>query len=161
MAASRDYSITDVWITKADFDVGTEIDKLRVAGVGAIATFSGVVRDNAEDQRLTAMTLEHFPGMTEREIQIIIDQARGRWPLKAIRVIHRVGRLLPQENIVFVGTASAHRQAAFDGAAFIMDYLKTRAPFWKKEETSAGANWVEAREIDDIALQKWMETGQA
>ena len=114
MAASRDYSITDVWITKADFDVGTEIDKLRVAGVGAIATFSGVVRDNAEDQRLTAMTLEHFPGMTEREIQIIIDQARGRWPLKAIRVIHRVGRLLPQENIVFVGTASAHRQAAFD-----------------------------------------------
>ena len=101
------------------------------------------------------MTLEHFPGMTEREIQKIIEQACRRWPLTAVKVIHRVGRLLPQENIVFVGTASAHRQAAFDSAAFIMDYLKTRAPFWKKEETSAGAHWVEAREIDDMALHKW------
>ena len=93
--------------------------------------------------------------MTEQEIQTIIDQARERWPLRAVRVIHRVGRLLPQENIVFVGTASAHRQSAFDSASFIMDYLKTKAPFWKKEETPAGASWVEARDDDDKALEKW------
>ena len=145
----------NIIITTDDFDAGVEIDALRLAGVGAIATFSGIVRDNADNPDLKAMTLEHFPGMTEQEIQTIIDEARERWPLQAVRVIHRVGRLLPQENIVFVGTASAHRQAAFDSAAFIMDYLKTRAPFWKKEETSAGAAWVEAREDDDIALQKW------
>ncbi len=145
----------DIIITADDFDAGAEIEALRLAGVGAIATFSGIVRDNAENPDLIAMTLEHFPGMTEQEIQTIIDEARERWPLQAVRVIHRVGRLLPQENIVFVGTASAHRQAAFDSAAFIMDYLKTRAPFWKKEETRAGAAWVEAREDDDIALQKW------
>lgn len=145
----------DIIITADDFDAGAEIEALRLAGVGAIATFSGIVRDNAEKPDLIAMTLEHFPGMTEQEIQTIIDEARERWPLQAVRVIHRVGRLLPQENIVFVATASAHRQAAFDSAAFIMDYLKTRAPFWKKEETRAGAAWVEAREDDDIALQKW------
>lgn len=145
----------DIIITADDFDAGAEIEALRLAGVGAIATFSGIVRDNAENPDLIAMTLEHFPGMTEQEIQTIIDEARERWPLQAVRVIHRVGRLLPQENIVFVGTASAHRQAAIDSAAFIMDYLKTRAPFWKKEETRAGAAWVEAREDDDIALQKW------
>lgn len=145
----------DIIITADDFDAGAEIEALRLAGVGAIATFSGIVRDNAENPDLIAMTLEHFPGMTEQEIQTIIDEARERWPLQAVRVIHRVGRLLPQENIVFVATASAHRQAAFDSAAFIMDYLKTRAPFWKKEETRAGAAWVEAREDDDIALQKW------
>jgi len=145
----------DIIITADDFDAGAEIEALRLAGVGAIATFSGIVRDNAENPDLIAMTLEHFPGMTEQEIQTIIDEARERWPLQTVRVIHRVGRLLPQENIVFVGTASAHRQAAFDSAAFIMDYLKTRAPFWKKEETRAGAAWVEAREDDDIALQKW------
>ena len=147
----------DVSIRNADFDAGAEIDKLRRAGVGAIATFSGIVRDNVEASGLIAMTLEHFPGMTEQEIQNIVDQARRRWPLTAVKVIHRVGRLLPQANIVFVGTASAHRQAAFDSASFIMDYLKTRAPFWKKEETISGAQWVEARETDDIALQKWVE----
>ncbi len=148
----------DVSIRTADFDAGVEIEKLRRAGVGAIATFSGIVRNNAETPGLIAMTLEHFPGMTEQEIQNIIEQARRRWPITALKVIHRVGRLLPQENIVFVGTASAHRQAAFDSASFIMDYLKTRAPFWKKEETSSGAQWVEARETDDIALQKWVES---
>ena len=155
MADSANSTATDVIIRTEDFDAGAEIDKLRLVGVGAIATFSGIVRNNAESPDLIAMTLEHFPGMTEREIQKIIEQACRRWPLTAVKVIHRVGRLLPQENIVFVGTASAHRQAAFDSAAFIMDYLKTRAPFWKKEETSAGAHWVEAREIDDMALHKW------
>jgi molybdopterin synthase catalytic subunit len=158
MADTASGITANVSIRTADFDAGVEIKKLRCAGVGAIATFSGIVRDNAETPNLTAMTLEHFPGMTEQEIQNIIDQALTRWPLQAVKVIHRVGRLLPQENIVFVGTASAHRQAAFDSAAFIMDYLKTRAPFWKKEETSSGVRWVEARETDDVALQKWEET---
>ncbi len=155
MADSANSVATEVSIRTVDFDAGTEIDKLRLVGVGAIATFSGIVRNNAENPDLVAMTLEHFPGMTEQEIQNIIVQAYRRWPLRAVKVIHRVGRLLPQENIVFVGTASAHRQAAFDSASFIMDYLKTRAPFWKKEETSAGSHWVEAREIDDMALHKW------
>ena len=155
MAIPEDGATTDVIIGTADFDAGVEIDKLRRAGVGAIVTFSGIVRDNAKTPDLIAMTLEYFPGMTEQEIQNIIYKARARWPLETVKVIHRVGRLLPQENIVFVGTASAHRQAAFDGAAFIMDYLKTLAPFWKKEESSSGMQWVEARETDDNALQKW------
>ena len=147
--------MADITITTEDFNAGDEINALRLTGVGAIVTFTGIVRDKAEHPDLIAMTLEHFPGMTEQEIQTIIDKARERWPLRAIRVIHRVGRLLPQENIVFVGTASAHRQAAFDSASFIMDYLKTNAPFWKKEETPAGASWVEARDDDDKALEKW------
>ena len=147
--------MADITITTEDFNAEDEINALRLAGVGAIVTFTGIVRDKAEHPDLIAMTLEHFPGMTEQEIQTIIDQARERWPLRAVRVIHRVGRLLPQENIVFVGTASAHRQAAFDSASFIMDYLKTKAPFWKKEETPAGASWVEARDDDDKALEKW------
>ena len=147
--------MVDITITTEDFNAGDEINALRLVGVGAIVTFTGIVHDKAENPNLIAMTLEHFPGMTEQEIQTIIDQARERWPLRAVRVIHRVGRLLPQENIVFVGTASAHRQAAFDSASFIMDYLKTKAPFWKKEETPAGASWVEARDDDDKALEKW------
>ena len=147
--------MADITITTEDFNAEDEINALRLAGVGAIVTFTGIVRDKAEHPDLIAMTLEHFPGMTEQEIQTIIDQARERWPLRVVRVIHRVGRLLPQENIVFVGTASAHRQAAFDSASFIMDYLKTKAPFWKKEETPAGASWVEARDDDDKALEKW------
>ena len=147
--------MTDVTITTDDFDAGREIDALRLAGVGAIATFTGIVRNTAQSPDLIALTLEHYPGMTEQEIQTIIDQARTRWPLQGVRVIHRIGRLLPHENIVFVGTASAHRQAAFDSAAFIMDYLKTQAPFWKKEETTSGGHWVEAREQDNQALDKW------
>ena len=144
-----------VVITEDDFDIAAEHKKLKSASVGAIVTFTGTVRDLGGGEAIAAMTLEHYPGMTEQEIQTIIDEARARWPLRAVRVIHRVGRLLPQENIVFVGTASAHRQAAFDSASFIMDYLKTKAPFWKKEETPSGATWVEAREADDEALEKW------
>ena len=144
-----------ILITQDDFDIAGEYEALKQAGVGAVVIFSGVVRDNADTPRLLAMTLEHYPGMTEMEISTIIEEAKGRWPLASVRVIHRVGRLLPEENIVFVGTASAHRQAAFESAAFIMDYLKTKAPFWKKEETEQGANWVDARETDEDALRRW------
>ena len=144
-----------ILITQDDFDIAGEYEALKQAGVGAVVIFSGVVRDNADNPRLLAMTLEHYPGMTEMEISTIIEEAKGRWPLASVRVIHRVGRLLPEENIVFVGTASAHRQAAFESAAFIMDYLKTKAPFWKKEETEQGANWVDAREVDEDALRRW------
>ena len=144
-----------ILITQDDFDIAGEYEALKQAGVGAVVIFSGVVRDNADNPRLLAMTLEHYPGMTELEISTIIEEAKGRWPLASVRVIHRVGRLLPEENIVFVGTASAHRQAAFESAAFIMDYLKTKAPFWKKEETEQGANWVDARETDEDALRRW------
>lgn len=144
-----------ILITQDDFDIAGEYEALKQAGAGAVVIFSGVVRDNADNPRLLAMTLEHYPGMTEMEISTIIEEAKGRWPLASVRVIHRVGRLLPEENIVFVGTASAHRQAAFESAAFIMDYLKTKAPFWKKEETEQGANWVDARETDEDALRRW------
>ena len=144
-----------ILITQDDFDIAGEYEALKQAGVGAVVIFSGVVRDNADNPHLLAMTLEHYPGMTEMEISTIIEEAKGRWPLASVRVIHRVGRLLPEENIVFVGTASAHRQAAFESAAFIMDYLKTKAPFWKKEETEQGANWVVARETDEDALRRW------
>ena len=144
-----------VLITEQDFDIDAEYSALKTAGVGAVVIFAGIVRDSAENQELRAMTLEHYPGMTEKEITIITEQARARWPLQGVRVIHRVGRLLPEENIVFVGCASAHRSAAFESAAFIMDYLKTKAPFWKKEETATEARWVDAREADEAALTKW------
>ena len=144
-----------VLISEADFDVRAEYDALKKAGVGAVVMFAGIVRDMAKDPQLIAMTLEHYPGMTEQEIENIILQAEARWPLQGVRVIHRVGRLLPQENIVFVGTASAHRAAAFESAAFIMDYLKTNAPFWKKEESKTGSSWVDARQADETALYKW------
>lgn len=144
-----------VLITEQDFDIDAEYSALKTAGVGAVVIFAGIVRDSADNLELRAMTLEHYPGMTEKEITIITEQARARWPLQGVRVIHRVGRLLPEENIVFVGTASAHRSAAFESAAFIMDYLKTKAPFWKKEETATEARWVDAREADEAALTKW------
>ena len=144
-----------VLITEQDFDIDVEYSALKTAGVGAVVIFAGIVRDSADNPELRAMTLEHYPGMTEKEITIITEQARARWPLQGVRVIHRVGRLLPEENIVFVGIASAHRSAAFESAAFIMDYLKTKAPFWKKEETATEARWVDARVADKAALTKW------
>ena len=146
-----------ILISEADFDIRAEYDALKKTGVGAVVMFAGIVRDTAKDPQLIAMTLEHYPGMTEQEIEKIILQAEARWPLQGVRVIHRVGRLLPQENIVFVGTASAHREAAFESAAFIMDYLKTNAPFWKKEENKTGSAWVDARQADETALHKWRE----
>jgi molybdopterin synthase catalytic subunit len=146
-----------VVVTKDDFDIAAEHKKLKSASVGAIVTFTGTVRDLDGDQAIEAMTLEHYPGMTESEIDKIIHTAKVRWPLDGVTVVHRVGRLLPQENIVFVGCASAHRQAAFEAAHFIMDYLKTKAPFWKKEDRESGPSWVDARETDYNALQRWDE----
>ena len=144
-----------VLVSEDDFDVTKELDALKSAGVGALVSFVGIVRDNAESPDLTAMTLEHYPGMTEQEINKITDIAAKKWSLFGITVIHRVGRLHPLDNIVLVAVSSAHRQAAFDGANFIMDYLKTQAPFWKCEETSKGARWVDARDTDEDALAKW------
>ena len=146
-----------VVITEDDFDIAAEHDKLKAASVGAIVTFTGTVRDLGGDESLAAMTLEHYPGMTEAEIEAIIEKAKQRWPLDRVTVIHRVGRLQPRENIVFVGCASAHRHAAFDAANFIMDFLKTNAPFWKKEDRESGAAWVDSRETDYAALRRWDE----
>ena len=143
----------------ADFDVGAEIAALSGDGAaGAVASFVGVVRggDSAKDAIL-AMTLEHYPGMTERALADIVVLARQRWALGGVRVIHRIGRLLPGERIVFVGVAGRHRGEAFAACEFIMDYLKTQAPFWKKEETAQGARWVDARDSDDAALARWQD----
>ena len=146
-----------VRITEDDFDIAVEHQKLKSVTAGAIVTFTGTVRDLA-DGGLQAMTLEHYPGMTESEIEAIVATARVRWPLTAVSVIHRVGRLQPLDNIVFVGCASAHRGAAFHAANFIMDYLKTNAPFWKKEDGPDGAKWVDARDTDTAALARWQRS---
>jgi molybdopterin synthase catalytic subunit len=145
--------IVNLSIQEADFDVGAELAALTAddGDAGAVASFVGLVR-GAE---VAAMTLEHYPGMTEKALAAIVDDARQRWPLRAVRVIHRVGRLLPGERIVLVAVSSRHRQAAFAACEFIMDYLKTRAPFWKREETPSGSRWVDARETDDAAAQRW------
>jgi molybdopterin synthase catalytic subunit len=123
--------------------------------VGGIATFIGVVRDEHDGEPVLAMTLEHYPGMTERQLAAIEAEARGRWPLRDSLVLHRVGRMLPGEAVVLVATASAHRAAALDSCAFLIDWLKTKAPFWKLEETSMGERWVEARNTDDAAAARW------
>jgi molybdopterin synthase catalytic subunit len=120
--------------------------------VGAVVSFTGIVR---RDDNLSALTLEHYPGMTEREISRHVDEAERRWPLIGVAVVHRVGRLVPGDNIVLVAVASVHRQAAFEAAEFLVDYLKTRAPFWKEEERGAARNWVEARENDEAAAARW------
>mgnify|MGYP001816614219 CR=1 FL=1 len=141
-------------VQQKDFDVAAEIAALGGEGgeIGAIVSFTGIVRG---DDGLKAMTLEHYPGMTEKALEDIEAQAQARWPLKASRIIHRTGRLEPGDNIVLVITASAHRQAAFEAASFLMDYLKTEAPFWKLEERPEGTRWVEAREADDAARSRW------
>jgi len=123
--------------------------------VGAVATFTGLVRNEHGGQPVLAMTLEHYPGMTERQLGRIEAEARARWPLLDVLVIHRVGRMLPGEPIVLVATASAHRAAALEACAFLIDWLKTKAPFWKLEETPTGARWVEARASDDAAAARW------
>lgn len=142
-----------------DFDAATEAARLTKdrTDIGAVVTFSGVCRGGEGDDAISAMTLEHYPGMAEDEIARHAAEAQARWPLMGLTVIHRFGRLVPGDNIVLVVTASAHRQAAFEAAEFMMDYLKTRAPFWKREEKSSGGNWVEARDHDDAAVARWSQ----
>ncbi|MDP1606284.1 MAG: molybdopterin synthase catalytic subunit MoaE [Rhodocyclaceae bacterium] len=150
--------MNEIAVQAADFDVGAEISALSAADpeAGAVASFVGLVRGG----EVRAMTLEHYPGMTEAALADIVTAAKKRWKLRTVRVIHRVGRLLPGERIVFVGVASAHRGDAFAASEFIMDYLKTQAPFWKKEETAAGARWVDARTTDDHAARRWQSGGE-
>jgi molybdopterin synthase catalytic subunit len=144
-------------VQRADFDAGAELAQLRASSpeIGAIASFVGVVSNSNVGSAVQALTLEHYPGMTENSIAAIIEQAQQRWPLLAVRVIHRIGTLDANAQIVFVGTASRHRAEAFAACEFIMDYLKTRAPFWKKEQTPAGARWVDARVTDSEAAARW------
>ena len=150
-----------VRIQTADFDVSAEIAALRRGNprIGAVASFIGVVRDINEGGAVAGMTLEHYPGMTEKAIEEIVAQAQARWSVLDARVIHRVGELKPTDQIVLVIVASAHRGDAFAACEFIMDYLKTRAPFWKKEQTGGGERWVEARVSDDIAAERWRLKG--
>jgi len=150
-----------VRIQSEDFDAGREIAALRQGNseVGAIASFIGVVRDVNDGNRVAEMTLEHYPGMTEKSIAAIIDQAKARWRIFDALVVHRVGLLKPLDQIVLVVVTSAHRGDAFAACEFIMDYLKTRAPFWKKEQTQQGEHWVEARASDDIAAERWRLKG--
>ncbi len=148
---------TRVLIQTEDFDLGTEVAALRAGdgGVGAVVSFLGTVRDLSDGESVRAMELEHYPGMTERSIEEMIDAAMVRFDIRAARVIHRVGPLLPMDQIVLVLVSSAHRGQAFQACEFLMDYLKTQAPFWKKETTPEGAHWVDARVSDDAALQRW------
>ncbi|WP_027897310.1 molybdopterin synthase catalytic subunit MoaE [Zestomonas thermotolerans] len=139
------------------FDPGLELNALHAAnrGIGAVVGFVGYVRDFNDGQDVAALFLEHAPGMTDKALARIVAEAEQRWPLLGVEVLHRVGHLQPGEPIVFVGTASAHRQAAFEACNFIMDYLKTRAPFWKKEDTPEGPRWVEGRDSDLAAAERW------
>src|SRR5450631_1480563 len=146
-----------VRIQEADFDTGKELEALTRGrrDVGAVASFVGIVRDANDGARVGGMTLEHYPGMTEKALESICAEASSRWDLTDTLVIHRVGPLRPGDRIVLVGVASAHRGHAFAACEFIIDYLKTRAPFWKREDTPEGPRWVEARPSDDTAAEKW------
>jgi molybdopterin synthase catalytic subunit len=146
-----------VRVQSGDFDLGAEVAQLRAdnGAVGAVVTFVGTVRDMNDGASVAAMELEHYPGMTEQALEQIVAQAKARWPLLGALVIHRVGPLLPMEQIVLVACTAAHRGEAFAACEFIIDYLKTEAPFWKKEQTPDGARWVDARVTDDAALAKW------
>lgn len=146
-----------VRVQTEDFDVGAEIAALRRGDTrtGAVACFVGLVRDLNDDAQVSGMTLEHYPGMTEKALEDIVAQARQRWNILDALVIHRVGALKPADQIVLVATSGAHRGEAFASCEFIMDYLKTQAPFWKKEQTGAGARWVDARESDEHAARRW------
>lgn len=140
-----------------DFDVGGEYSAMlrgRIS-VGGVTMFVGLVRDFAGDRAVTGMTLEHYPGMTEKQLAAIEAEARARWPLDDVLIVHRYGRLEPGDQIVLVMTASAHRDAAFDSCRFLIDWLKTKAPFWKLEETPEGERWVEAKDSDDSAAARW------
>ncbi|AOZ06856.1 molybdopterin synthase catalytic subunit MoaE [Cupriavidus malaysiensis] len=146
-----------VRVQREDFDLGAEVTALRRgnAAVGAVASFIGTVRDASGGTAVSAMELEHYPGMTEKALAAIEEAARQRWPLLGVTIVHRVGPLQPQDQIVLVAVASAHRGEAFAACEFIMDYLKSEAPFWKKETTPEGARWVDARVTDEAALRRW------
>jgi len=147
-------------IQQADFDVAQEIAALSKGrtDIGAVVSFSGICRGSEQGEPIAALTLEHYPGMAEAEIGRHADEALSRWPLQGLTIIHRFGRIAPGENIVLVVTASSHRQAAFEAAEFLMDYLKTNAPFWKREESEKGTSWVEARDHDDAATARWTKS---
>jgi molybdopterin synthase catalytic subunit len=146
-----------VRVQEAPFDVGAELAALTAGrtDIGGVASFTGLVRDMADGQAITAMTLEHYPGMTERKLAEIEAEARSRWALQASLIVHRYGRMLPGESIVLVATAAPHRAAALEACAFLIDWLKTNAPFWKLEETAAASRWVAARASDDQAAARW------
>jgi len=151
-----------VRVQEADFDVGAELDRLTTGNrrIGGLAVFVGLVRamhvrEDYHKDRVDALTLEHYPGMTEKALTAIVDEAKSRWNIIDCTVIHRYGELKPADPIVLVVVASAHRGDAFAACEFLMDYLKTRAPFWKKEETAEGARWVEAKSSDDLAAERW------
>ena len=144
-------------VQREDFDVGAEIGRLTEgnAQVGGLACFVGLVRDLANDEKITSMTLEHYPGMTERQLEKLEAEARQRWALQEVLIIHRYGKLLPGDRIVLVATASAHREASLESCQFLIDWLKTKAPFWKLEDMESGEKWVSAREEDDRAAERW------
>ena len=144
-------------IQEDDFDIAREIAVLTESrtDIGAVVSFSGICRADEDSSKIAALTLEHYPDMAEEEIKRHVDEAISRWPLNGVTVIHRVGRFMPGQNIVLVLTASQHRRAAFEAAEFLMDYLKTSAPFWKKEESATGTGWVEAHTRDDEAAARW------
>lgn len=147
---------TRILVSQASFSVGEEY--LWLSGCeqdGAVVTFTGKVRNHNLGESVSGLSLEHYPGMTEKALAEIVEDARSRWPLGRVVIIHRVGDMQPGDEIVFVGTSAAHRQAAFESAEFIMDFLKTRAPFWKREATPQGSRWVAARQSDEQATQRW------
>ena len=153
-------SNSSIRIQEKDFDLSVEIAALRKNDprVGAVVSFLGTVRDMNDGSQVKGMTLEHYPGMTEKALQEILDQAKARWDIYQTLVIHRVGPLLPEDQIVLVAVTSAHRGEAFAACEFIMDYLKTAAPFWKKEDTPEGARWVDVRVTDEAAMARWNKT---
>ena len=148
---------TTIRLQRDAFDVAAEVKTLTAArtDIGAVVTFTGLCRADENGEQIAALTLEHYPGMAEAEIARHVEEAQSRWPLLGVTLIHRFGRIAPGEDIVMVATASSHRQAAFAAAEFLMDYLKTRAPFWKQVEKASGANWVEAKSSDDTAADRW------
>ncbi len=153
-------AIVTIRIQEADFDVAREISALTRGrtDIGAVVSFSGICRGSEDGEPIAALTLEHYPGMAEAEIMRHAETAMARWPLTGLTVIHRFGRITPGENIVLVVTSSRHRQAAFQAAEFLMDYLKANAPFWKREESADGTSWVEARDHDDQAAARWTKS---